>query len=497
MRETHRKIDVACGKMWPHPRKRPPPALFQGGVFAVMIVPLILIIVGFFGFTIALSMIYNRKVELQTVADSVALAAASQLNGTDAGIQKAISAAAEAAATGLYSYNAAGVEWDDAAISFGASAGGNGWTDAVGAGANGAAANLFFVKVDTSRLAARHGDVGTSLLQVLPSAPASFHVTSTAVAGRKSIGILPLAICAMADKRGDSRGAELVEYGFRRGVSYDLMALNPNSNSLGANYLVNPIAAPGSLGTSLMNRLDIVRPFVCTGTLALPSIAAGRITVESSFPLASVYQQLNSRFGSYVDPCTSATAPPDTNVKPYTFSTALPWLSVVPKGQAAQTVATGTKLATIADLPFEEAPSTTTPDLYGPLWLYAKAAKYADYREGVSEPTAGYSTFSTSDWATLYKPGPPSVKPGSTYPSTPYTSNTALPPGGIKGVAERRVLNVPLLRCPVSTSGPVLADVLAIGKFFMTVPATDTSIFAEFAGLRPEPLIAGQVAVFR
>lgn len=462
-----------------------------------MIVPLILIIVAFFGFTTALSMIYNRKVELQTVADSVALAAASQLNGTDAGIQKAMSAAAEAAATGLYSYSGAGIQWDDAAISFGASAGDTGWTDAVGAVAPGTAAKLFFAKVDTSQLAARHGDVGTSLLQVLPSVPASFHVGGTAIAGRKSIGVTPLAICAMSDKRADSRGAELVEYGFRRGVSYDLMALNPDSNSAGANYLVNPIAAPGSLGTSIINRLDIIKPFVCTGTLALPTLGEGKITVEGGFPLASVYPQLNSRFGTYINPCTSATAPPDTNVKPYTFSTALPWLSVVPKGQSAQGVTANGRLATIADLPPEEVPLTTTADLYGPLWLYAKAAKYADYREGVAEPSVGYSTFSTSDWANLYKPGPPSVKSGSTYPSTPYTSNILSPSGGVKGIAERRVLNVPLLHCPVSTSGPVMANVLAIGKFFMTVPATETSIFAEFAGLRPEPLLAGQVTLFR
>jgi hypothetical protein len=44
---------------------------------------------------------------------------------------------------------------------------------------------------------------------------------------------------------------------------------------------------------------------------------------------------------------------------------------------------------------------------------------------------------------------------------------------------DRRVLNIPLLACPV---GGGTATVLAVGKFFMTVPATATSLYAEFAG---------------
>jgi hypothetical protein len=51
-------------------------------------------------------------------------------------------------------------------------------------------------------------------------------------------------------------------------------------------------------------------------------------------------------------------------------------------------------------------------------------------------------------------------------------------------------LNVALLSCPVAGSS---ANVLAIGKFFMTVPATDTQIWAEFAGIAPETSFGSQV----
>jgi hypothetical protein len=171
-------------------------------------------------------------------------------------------------------------------------------------------------------------------------------------------------------------------------------------------------------------------------------------------------------------------------------------MNVTPRAQSAETRTTATQLLTIADLPAASIPSTTTADMYGPLWVYAKAAKSALYRDGVAEPSTGYTTFGTSDWSTLYTPGAPAIKSGNSYPTTPYLLNTEPPTGGLTGVANRRVLNVPLLNCPVASGAVVTAEVRAIAKFFMTVPATENEIFAEFAGVIPQASLAGKVELY-
>ena len=60
------------------------------------------------------------------------------------------------------------------------------------------------------------------------------------------------------------------------------------------------------------------------------------------------------------------------------------------------------------------------------------------------------------------------------------------------GLPLRRVLNVPLLACPMNPAGASTgsAKVLAIGQFFMTAPASATSIPAEFTGLVAEDSLA-------
>lgn len=470
----------------------------ERGGFAVMTAVLIIVILGFCGIALDFSRMYNRKAELQIAADAIALAAAAELDGTEPGVGRALTAAAEAAARNpLYDYSASISEWSDSAIKFSAAPSGSPWLEA--GEAKGKAGNLFYVQVDTGRLDARHGRVSMLLLPVVSSSMTVAHIGSRATAGRSTVNVLPLAICAMTDTPltpGVPRGQELVELGFRRGISYNLMRLNPDSKSAGANFLINPLAPPGVAGTSVMSRLDVIEPFLCTGTMAMPGVTGGDITVERNFPLASVFQHLNSRFGSYTAPCTADNAPPDTNVKAYTPDT-MSWMTDKPKGQSAEEKSTDTKLFTLAELGPSEIPADTTANLYGPLWIHAKAARYASYvSNGKVEPAGGYATLDADkDWSALYTPGSPKLK--GTYPSSgPYKAFTSGPPGGLKGVADRRVLNVPLLRCPVPTGGPASAQVLGIGRFYMTVPATETDLFAEFAGLMRPGTLVGQVELY-
>lgn len=493
-----RQIVVPCPRMhWS--RKSPLLLRRQSGAFAVMTGVLIVVILGVCGLAIDLSRMYNRKVELQTAADAIAIAAAKELDGTDTGVTRALASAAQMANRHFYAYNLERVEWLNDAIRFGATPYGTTWLDETAAKQPSNAANLFYVRVDTSRLASQHSDVGIFFAGILPSVGSTAHIGSVATAGRSSINVMPLAVCAMSDTPGQARGTELVEYGFRRGVSYNLMQLNPMDDSKGANYLINPVTLPGATGVSVMSRMDVVRPFVCTGTLAIPTLAGGNITVESDFPLSSVYEQLNSRFDSYTAPCVSTTAPPDTNVKEYVYSSEFPWMNSQPTSQAAETRtrASPKQLLTVADLPTDEIPGTTTGGMYGPLWVYAQAVvKDGKYVSGAAEPTSGYTKFAATDWPTLYTPGDQKVKSGLSYQATPYKLIKKPPPSGLKGIADRRILNVPLLRCPVSTGSPATAEVMAIAKFFMTVSATESNLYAEFVGLMPKKSLTGQVELY-
>jgi hypothetical protein len=235
----------------------------------------------------------------------------------------------------------------------------------------------------------------------------------------------------------------------------------------------------------MMNRMDVVAPFVCTGRLAIPTLGGGDITVERGFPISSLYVHLNSRFGT-VTSCQSSTAPADPNVRTYDLTNAS-WMKYKPDGLSANALTN--PLLTVA-----EQPTGATQTAYGPLWSYAKAAKYSSYvTNGGVEPTNGYSTYSTTDWSTLYNPGKPVAQ---SYPgTTPYQANG----GGAtyKPSRNTRVLNIPLLRCPVPAGTSSTATVVGIAKFFMTVPASASALYAEFAGMNTEAALGGNARLYR
>lgn len=177
--------------------------------------------------------------------------------------------------------------------------------------------------------------------------------------------------------------------------------------------------------------------------------------------------------------------------------------------EAARTTTERGWLETVADVP---PPGSTLTDLtagsYGPLWSFAKAVKYSSYTTSAGrEPTSGYATFSTGDWAKLYKVG---LSANNTYPtatnSTPYSPVGSSNPKTIKSpdtahkdfaLSQRRVLNIPLLSCATVPSGQnVKATVKGIGKFFMTVPATKDKLIAEFAGTTSEQFLTGRVELY-
>lgn len=479
----------------------------QSGAFAIMFVPLLIVLVGFFGLALDLGHVYNRKAELQGVAQGVALTAARELNGTSDGVTAALAKASDATRRFRVDYGNT-IAWNDNAIRFSNSPAADAeWVDA--ATARGTPANRYYVKVDTNELGDETGLVDTIFIKALSPAYASVTVSDQAVAGRSTINITPLAICAMSTQAATARTpsaapaiTELVEYGFRRGVSYDLMNLNPGGTGP-VNFAIDPLAPPGGAGSSSNTSASALAPFVCTGQMWTARVTGGAIRVGSPFPIGALYRELNSRFDQYSNSrCNAHGAPPDFNIKSYSHgpSGGASWMIPRPSTASATSVLTGNRLETIADRPTP--PAGTAPGAYGPLWAYSRAVKFSAYSAGAPEPDGGYATFAISDWGSLYPATP--APASSSYPeSPPYWAasgthygrpSTANLPISAMG---RRVLHVPLLHCPVAPGSNVGATALAIGRFFMTIPATETSIHAEFAGTIPENRLTSKVVLYR
>jgi Flp pilus assembly protein TadG len=469
-----------------------------------MAIPLILLMTGMCALALDLGQIYNRKVDLNGFAKAVALAAAHELNGTSAGIASARAKAKATAESLKYQHFDSGTAfvWNDAALTFSTGSSRTGtWVD------GSSPAGLYYAKVDTSALA-QAGQVNTFLMWLLTSSLKTVQMSDSAVAGRKQISVTPIGICAMDSRPAVARtntgapATELVEFGFRRGISYDLMQLNPNGTSP-VGYLINPVIAPGVYSSTFDT--SVLGPFMCTGAMWVSHLMGGAVRVSplpSSAPLAGLYSQLNTRFDDFSSAqCSPYGAQPDYNIKSFAYGTSggATWMVPSVGSPAAMTTTTRGKLETIADLPTP--PSGTTAGSYGPLWAFAKAAKYPSYVSlGTPEPATGYATFAVSDWANLYKLGPTA----SGYPGygPPYTAlsgaNYRAPSAANLSIStvQRRVLNLPLLSCPVPAGSNVPATVLGIGRFFMTVPATANTLIAEFAGALQEQSVPSQVELY-
>ncbi|MFC0132531.1 pilus assembly protein TadE [Massilia eurypsychrophila] len=457
------------------PSVRGDPLKKQGGVYLMIFSMSLLFILGLCGFALDISRIYNRKAELQSIADAVALAAARELNGNLSGVNNAETKAASALSQLRYRYSTTAITWSASALRFSASATApeSGWLEL--AAAKSAPGGLMFVRFNTQQLDADVGRVDTTLLRVLPNAPLATEVTARAIAGRISINVSPLAVCALnntpqeaLDHPGPPVLKELVQYGFRRGNTYDLMALGSNG-ILPAHFAVDAGDPLGTRDNAVNVSASFIGPFACTGTSLATKLVGENIHVAAPFPIGTLYKHLNTRFGVYTDTgCNSLESPPDSNIKAH---------------QATATV--------------------------NPIWSYAKAIPYSSYTsQGATEPVAGYNAVSPTvlSWTTLYPGlGPyPGQAPKVAYPATtPYQTTSdanfaqSAGPALAPSKQHRRVLNVPLLQCPLSTAGSVQANVLEIGRFFMTVPATSTSVKVEFAGLMRQQNIDGEVELIQ
>lgn len=480
----------------------------QDGALIVMFALMVIVLLGFCGLALDLAQLYSRRLELQNVADAAALAAAGPLDGTAAGFDNAAAQAGTAAQNRKYAYRL-GIVWNDTALSFGSDPDGATWYDRAGAKALLAPqqALLVYTRVDTRQLDAAYGHVDALFMRLLSRDAASTSVSAQATAGRRSLRVTPLAVCALSsaatDKRAGVSPSELLEFGFRRGVGYNLLSLSPIGTTP-LNYLVDPVQPSASAAPV---SATAAAPFVCSGTLPV-ALLPDTLHVSRPFP-GTLARQLNSRFNIYdaaASSCSSLTAPPDSNVKPYAYNGNSWWASTTPP--TVQTAAnTASPLVTVADA----AGAAPNAGSYGVLWSYAKAVQWAD-----KPPAGGYTVYAKTAWPTLY-PVLTGAAPSqsATYVNnslTPYNSPIpnfvaapSVPPN--VGIALRRVLNVPLLKCTDPAGGNTSATLLGIGRFFMTVPATSASstavppttdaVSAEFAGVVPQAALGGPAELIR
>ena len=476
----------------------------ETGAIAIMTALLLPVIFGFFMLALDLSRVYNRKAEMQTLADAVAIAAAKRLDGTTTGINAALAAAqgvVEDPANGpRYDY-LNNISWDNAAIKFGASPDGNtGWKSDGEAAAS--PAGLVFVKVDTELLSGNYGKVDMFFAPMLSSSFSAVDIGHVTIAGKARLQVTPLAICAMSPtaraRRQNANGTqydELAEYGFRRGVGYSLMNLNPNGPTA-MSFQVDPVSLAGGATTNFNQ--SIYEPYICTGTMAVPKVTGATVAVQSPFPIGTYYSHLNSRFDPYSGTCDVNTSPPDSNVKQYAFA-GVSWMSTKATVQVAKAdTSTTAKLQTVAEIGPTNYPTAVD---YGALWSFARAVPWSSVADPAApEPAGGYTSFNATSlvWSKLYG----SASSVGTYPgSTPYLATSGssyfqTPPTVARrpGARNRRVLNIPLLSCPVTGS---TATVLGIGKFLMTIPADSGAIYAEFGGLVTDDQLGGPVEIYQ
>ena len=459
----------------------------QRGAIAIMFALTLLMLFGFLGLTLDLGATYDLKTELQNAADAAALAGAKDLNGTATGITNAVARAKSVAASNKHSYSRS-LALVDADIGFASEPDATNWLS-VGA-AQGAPSGLLFIRVTappTSR---------NNWFMQVAGGPASTAASAVAVAGRFSIGITPIGVCALDPDKYDHypppAGDELMEYGFRRGMAYDIVNINP----LGAaanKYLLNPLDIPSGPNdnscTPSNNNTTTVRPFICSGNASIITTLPGYVYANTGMQ-ATLNAEFNSRFTTGG----RCTVPPDANIRQYTAGNGTPsWM-----GTGYQQQGVSLRTSGGATLPITY---TTNPTEWGVLWSYTKAVRYA------SSPP--FTPYDTVDWPSIYPdtddPSHINWPPAGTYPTTPAGAATPYNQSNGPyflagpGARERRVLNVALVDCSseVNNGKCTTLRVLGIGRFFMPVPADVPShLYGEFAGLIPDAELTAEIKLY-
>lgn len=514
----------------------------QGGTVAVMTGLAAVTLVAFMGLSVDLGHAYVGTSELQNSADAAALAGAKELNETPAGITAARDKAIAIAAQHNYDFStpviiaAANIRYGSCPNASNPNIFGRPGSRSPSctfvdyATALASPARLTFIEVDTSTQ-----NLNTYFMRVV--AINTTGVAGYAVAGHHTYEITPIGVCAVDPENPTSKytyptgETELLEFGFRRGVTYNLFGLNPLAGASADPYLINPVDTPATGCTPSHSSANFTAPFMCSGTTKILAGGVGPVYTNPGMT-ASMAASLNSRFDDFSPPsiCDPRSAPPDANVKEYRCkdpsidpacigSGTADWMGVPGANSVPNTEFVATDLITHKPkylLP----PGSNTPELafidpitgsnqYGVLWSYGPAYQAT----GGTPPQAGAAfTPAEANATVMYNTTAGGARPyfdTAVYPSgSPYWQTGGpyfqAPPTHPPGKRNRRMLNLVLVDCrtpPVGPSSCGEMNAIGVGKFFMQAPARftggpDKYLDVEFSGLL-SPIRAADIKLYR
>ena len=476
----------------------------QHGVVMIVFGLSLAVLIGFLALVIDLGRTYVVRTELQNAADAAALAGAKELNQTFFGVTSAVNFAIAMSAQNKHKFSTP-VVITIANISLGSSPDDSSMVAASTVTTTALAAGKTFLKVNipsgnlTAFFSTLMGTTSTSTFGL-------------AVAGRFINNVTPIGVCAIKDDFGVSRVKgealpgtnELAQFGFRRGISYNVFNLGPLGSSSNP-YQINPVDVYPNPCNSSNSSADSTAPFVCSGVSAVLTSTTGTVYGNTGVSAGKIEKALNSRFNDYTGAsvCLPASAPPDVNVRNYgctgggCVSPAVDWMAPDKQSLSLSVGIPASAGATPVGI--------TSRNDYGVLWSYSRAVT-ADAGIPFPGPNANFAATNT-DWANLYPApgGPPTVAASPNFPAatSPYLdSGSAVhfdAPVGNSGVLNRRVLNLAIIDCPNTggSGGCTTLPVLGIGRFFMQVPANlPNNLNVEFAGL-VEPTPVSDIKLYR
>lgn len=503
----------------------------EKGAVAIMFGLSIFALFGFMALVVDLGRTYVVRTELQNAADAAALAGAMELNQRAAGVTQAMTVAKNIGLQNRTRFSftgATGITITDDMLAVGTCPDESCMVPAATVTTDAQASGRTFLRVNIPS-----GSLATFFARVPTTAGGTGTLATTtfgrAVAGHFVTGIMPMGVCAIDPLTQGGRRAvggglpdELTEFGFRRGVSYNIPELNPIGGSAGVPLWINPLDAPPGACDPANSSTNIMKPFVCTGTSSVITSLPGQVYVNTGGSYGPMEKALNSRMDDFIggNACDPGSAPPDINIEDY-------GITLPPGPQPMQRWShPRIWMQPDADTLPERQSIETNPDTgkpvdpvainqYGALWAYSRAAQAAGAAPNATAGTA----YDLGDWENLYGTG---LLADTTYPAaaaippapagtlaSPY--NTAAPssyftaPNAARpGRRNRRVLNIAILDCSAMVAGPGLAcaavPVVGVGKFFMQKRAAlvgmPHSINTEFAGLI-NPFPTPEVRLYR
>lgn len=488
----------------------------QCGAVMILFAVSLTVLLGFMALVIDLGRTYVVRTELQNAADSAALAGAKDLNQTAAGVTSAVTTAIAMAAQNNFKFSSP-VAITIANLSVGSCPDDSCMVLASTVTSNALAAGKTFLKVDIPSVT-----LTAFVAQVIGIASTS--TFGRAVAGHFLNNVTPLGVCAVdpVTKGGViAATGELTEFGFRRGIAYNIPQLNPLGGANGDPIWINPLDSPPAAcdpANAAPSASGPMRLLACTGTSAVVKAVGGFVYANTGGSYGPMEKALNSRFDDFTggNACDPSTAPPDTNIKSYDFSTAAnlggskDWMQPDPTQQSIS----------INSSTHRPVSPISSAGQYGVLWSYSRAVRAVAPVTG-STYTEG-TPFDLTDWGTLYlangaatTTSTPAVAAPLGYPTgtvAPYemTGTSSFnryflgPNAARPSKKNRRVLNVAILNCSVLISGPGLScaqlQVVGVGKFFMQAPAdlqgNPKKVETEFAGLI-DPFPPSEVRLYK